>query len=123
MKITAVEVLPIDDLLARCVEAKERGFTAIGHPFAAMGLVAQQIAIPLATGERLHTIQEYSHTEHEPPKRELVEQTMRCEGGFLIVPDAPGIGIEPAPDAREKYPPVLRNVGTRLHVDGSVVDQ
>jgi galactonate dehydratase len=161
--------------------------------FDAMGLVAQQIAVPLATGERLHTIQEfqmlltrgavqyvrpdvclaggisgskkiaalaeahnvgvvphnpnglspvstaaclqiaacvpnlaiqeYSHTEHEPPKSELVTRTMRCEGGFLIVPDAPGIGIELAPEAREKYPPVRRNVGTRLHVDGSVVDQ
>jgi galactonate dehydratase len=259
----------IDDLLARCIEAKERGFTAVGHlspfldepgevpyfkthtqkirgaidtirrcreavgdevdlcveihrrltpaeavvlargiepfhpmfyedpilpdNFDAMGLVAQQIAIPLATGERLHTIQEfqmlltrgavqyvrpdvclaggisgskkiaalaeahnagvvphnpnglspvstaaclqiaacipnlaiqeYSHTEHEPPKSELVKQTMRCVGGFLIVPDAPGIGIELAPDAREHYPPVRRTVGTRLHVDGSVVDQ
>jgi galactonate dehydratase len=161
--------------------------------FDAMGLVAQQIAVPIATGERLHTIyefqmllargavqyvrpdvclaggitgtkkiaalaeahhvgvvphnpnglspvstaaclqiaacipnlaiQEYSHTEHEPPKREIVKQTVRCEDGFLIIPDAPGIGIELAPDAREKYPPVPRRIGTRLHVDGSVVDQ
>ena len=48
---------------------------------------------------------------------------MRCEDGFLIVPDAPGIGIELVPGAQEKYPPVRRTVGTRLHVDGSVVDQ
>jgi galactonate dehydratase len=161
--------------------------------FDAMGLVAQHVSLPIATGERLHTIyefqmllargavqyvrpdvclaggitgskkiaalaeahhvgvvphnpnglspvstaaclqiaacipnlaiQEYSHTEHEPPKSEIVQQPMRCERGFLLVPDAPGIGIALAPDAREKYPPVLRSVGTRLHVDGSVVDQ
>jgi galactonate dehydratase len=68
-------------------------------------------------------IQEYSHTEHLPPKSELVKQTIPCEDGFLIIPNTPGIGIELAPDAREKYPPVRRTVGTRLHVDGSVVDQ
>jgi len=46
---------------------------------------------------------------------------VRGEDGFLIIPDAPGIGIELAADAREKFPP--RPIGTRLHVDGSVVDQ
>ena len=38
-------------------------------------------------------------------------------------PDRPGIGIELAEDAQERYPPVSREVETRLHVDGSVVDQ
>jgi galactonate dehydratase len=159
--------------------------------FDAMGLVAQQIAIPIATGERLHTIyefqmllargavqyvrpdvclaggisgskkiaalaeashvgvvphnplspvstaaclqvaacipnfaiQEYPTGEDRPPKSEIVKTTVRCEDGFLIIPDSPGIGIELAPDAREKYPPKPRPIGTRLHVDGSVVDQ
>jgi galactonate dehydratase len=159
--------------------------------FDAMGLVAQQIAIPIATGERLHTIyefemllargavqyvrpdvclaggisgskkiaalaeahhvgvvphnplspvstaaclqvaacipnfaiQEYPTGEDRPPKSEIVQTTVRCEQGFLLIPETPGIGIELAPDAREKYPPRPRPVGTRLHVDGSVVDQ
>ncbi|MBI3970833.1 MAG: galactonate dehydratase [Chloroflexi bacterium] len=159
--------------------------------FDAMGLVAQQIHIPIATGERLHTIyefqmllargavqyvrpdvclaggitgtkkiaalaeayhvgvvphnplspvstaaciqiaacipnfaiQEYPKGEDQPPKSEIVKTAVRCEEGFLIIPDAPGIGIELAPDAREKYPPKPRPIGTRLHVDGSVVDQ
>ena len=47
----------------------------------------------------------------------------RLEDGFLIVPDAPGLGIELAEGAQEKYPPVTREVETRLHLDGSVVDQ
>jgi galactonate dehydratase len=159
--------------------------------FDAMGLVAQHIAVPIATGERLHTIyefemllargavqyvrpdvcmvggisgskkvaalaeahnvgvvphnplspvstaaclqvaacipnfaiQEYPRGEDRPPKSEIVKTTVRCEDGFLIIPETPGIGIELAPDAREKYPPRPREVGTRLHVDGSVVDQ
>ena len=159
--------------------------------FDAMGLVAQNISIPIATGERLHTIhefqmllsrgavqyvrpdvclagglthskkiaaiaeahyvgvvphnplspvstaaclqlaacipnftiQEYPVGEHEPPKSEIVKTPLELEDGFLIVPDAPGIGIELADDAHERYPPTPREVRTRLNVDGSVVDQ
>ena len=159
--------------------------------FDAMGLVAQHIAIPIATGERLHTIHEFEmllrrgavqyvrpdvcmagglthckkiaaiaeahyvgvvpHNplspvstaaclqlaasipnfalqelptgEHEPPKSEIVKSAVQVENGFLIVPDAPGIGIELAEDAQQRHPPTPREVSTRLHVDGSVIDQ
>ncbi len=159
--------------------------------FDAMALVAQQIRIPIATGERLHTIwefemllsrgavqyirpdlclagglthckkiaalaeahhvgvvphnplspvstaacvqlaacipnfalQEYLRGEWEPPKSEIVVSPLKVEEGFLIVPDAPGLGVELAEDAQERYPYRPRVVRTRLHVDGSVVDQ
>lgn len=159
--------------------------------FDAMALVAQNIRIPIATGERIHTIyefeallrrgavqyvrpdvclagglthskkiaalaeahhvgvvphnplspvstaaciqlaacipnfalQEYPLGEGEPPKSEIVKSTLRLEDGFLIIPDAPGIGIELAEDAAKRYPYKPRTVHTRLHVDGSVVDQ
>jgi galactonate dehydratase len=157
----------------------------------AMALVAQNIHVPIATGERLHTIyefemllqrgavqyvrpdvclagglthskkiaalaeahhvgvvphnplspvstaaclqlaacipnfslQEYPLGEGEPPKSEIVKRSLRLENGYLIVPDAPGIGIELADDAAERYPYKARAVETRLGVDGSVVDQ
>jgi galactonate dehydratase len=159
--------------------------------FDAMALVAQNIHIPIATGERLHTIyefeallsrgavqyvrpdvclaggltgskkiaalaeahhvgvvphnplspvstaaclqlaacipnfalQEYPKGELEPPKSEIIQTPLRVEDGFLIIPDAPGIGIELAPDAQERHPYRPRQVHTRLHVDGSVIDQ
>ena len=159
--------------------------------FDAMGLVAQNIHIPIATGERLHTIyefqmllsrgavqyvrpdvcmagglthckkiaaiaeahhvavvphnplspvstvaciqlaacipnfalQEYPRGELSPPKSEIVKSTLKLEDGFLIIPDAPGLGLELAEDAQERYPYKPRTVTTRLHVDGSVVDQ
>ena len=159
--------------------------------FDAMALVAQNIHIPIATGERLHTIfefemllsrgavqyvrpdvcmagglthckkiaalaeahhvsvvphnplspvstaaciqlaacipnfalQEFPLGEQEPPKSEIVKSPLRIEEGFLIVPDAPGLGIELAEDAQLRYPYQPRKVQTRLHVDGSVVDQ
>ena len=159
--------------------------------FDAMGLVANRISVPIATGERLHsihefemllqrgavqyvrpdvcmagglthakkiaaiaeahyvgvvphnplspvstaaclqlaacipnfTIQEYPLGELEPPKSEIVKTPLQLQDGFLTIPDAPGIGIELADDAAERYPPVPREVETRLATDGSVVDQ
>ena len=159
--------------------------------FDAMELVANHIAIPIATGERLHTIhefemllkrgavqyvrpdvcmvggishakkiaalaeahyvgvvphnplspvstaacvqfaacipnfaiQEYPTGENEPPKSEIVKSALECENGFLIVPDVPGIGVELAEGAAERYPADFREVDTRLAIDGSVIDQ
>ncbi|HUV94275.1 MAG TPA: galactonate dehydratase [Anaerolineae bacterium] len=159
--------------------------------FDAMALVAQHIHIPIATGERLHTIwefemllsrgavqyvrpdvclagglthckkiaalaeahhvgvvphnplspvstaacvqlaacipnfalQEYPRGEGEPPKSDIVVSPLVVEEGFLIVPDTPGLGVELAEDAQERHPYKPREVRTRLHLDGSVVDQ
>ena len=69
-------------------------------------------------------LQEYPIGEHEPPKSEMVVGALEHDGhGFLVVPDKPGIGVELAEDAAERHPYRMRWVGTRLHVDGSVVDQ
>ena len=75
-------------------------------------------------------LQEYPRGEGEPPKSEIVSGRLTLEDGFLIIPDAPGIGVELAEGAAEKYPflshrPLLDEgmMVTRLHVDGSVVDQ
>ena len=160
--------------------------------FDAMGLVAENIHIPIATGERLHTIfefemllrrgavqfvrpdvcmcggitgakkvaalaeanyvgvvphnplgpvstaacvqiaacipnfaiQEYPIGEDSPPKSEIMRTALTYDGkGSLVVPDAPGIGVELAPDAAERYPYRMRWLGTRLYADGSVMDQ
>ena len=69
-------------------------------------------------------IQEYPRGEDRPPKSEIVKTTVTCEDGFLIIPNTPGIGIELAPDAQKKHPARTHGrIGTRLHVDGSVIDQ
>ncbi|MHB0858139.1 MAG: galactonate dehydratase [Anaerolineae bacterium] len=68
-------------------------------------------------------LQEYPLGEAEPPKSEIVVNPLKLENGFLIVPDAPGLGIELAPDAAQRHPYRPREVVTRLHVDGSVIDQ
>ncbi|MBI4310314.1 MAG: galactonate dehydratase [Chloroflexi bacterium] len=160
--------------------------------FDAMGLVAEHVAIPIATGERIHTIfefemllrrgavqyvrpdvcmcggisgakkvaalaeahyvgvvphnplspvstaaclqlaacipnfalQEYPIGEDEPPKSQMVKGAAKHDGkGFLIIPDKPGIGVELAPGAAERFPMRPREIDTRLDVDGAVRDQ
>ena len=44
------------------------------------------------------------------------------EGGYLLIPDAPGIGIELVEGASERFPSTPREVVTRLDADGSVID-
>lgn len=68
-------------------------------------------------------LQEYPIGEHEPPKSEIVKGALKLEKGYLIIPDAPGIGVELVEDAEKKYPFKPRGINTRLNVDGSVVDQ
>jgi galactonate dehydratase len=85
--------------------------------------VSTAACIQLAACIPNFALQEYPIGEHEPPKSEIVKSTLRLENGYLIVPDAPGIGVELAQDAAQRYPYKPRAVVTRLNVDGSVMDQ
>jgi galactonate dehydratase len=92
-------------------------------PHNPLGPVSTAACIQLAACIPNFAIQEYPLGENEPPKSLMVKQPLKLENGFLIVPDAPGIGIELADGVKERLPYKPRQVQTRLHVDGSVVDQ
>ena len=92
-------------------------------PHNPLGPVSTAACLQLAACIPNFTIQEYPLGEHEPPKSEIVKTPLQVEDGFLLIPDGPGIGIELADDALERFPETPREVETRLHVDGSVVDQ
>ena len=92
-------------------------------PHNPLGPVSTAACIQLAACIPNFAIQEYPLGENEPPKSEIVKTPLKVENGFLIIPDGPGIGIELTDDAQEKYPPRPREVETRLHLDGSVIDQ
>jgi galactonate dehydratase len=53
----------------------------------------------------------------------LVKTALTVENGFIVIPDVPGIGVELVPDAEQRFPFRPRPLKTRLHRDGSVVDQ
>lgn len=69
-------------------------------------------------------LQEFPLGEEEFPKRDMVRRAYEYDGdGFLRIPTSPGIGIELNTDSVRNIPPAERAISTRLHVDGSVVDQ
>ena len=92
-------------------------------PHNPLGPVSTAACLQLAACIPNFTIQEYPLGESEPPKSEIVKTPLQVEDGFLLIPDRPGIGIELADDALERFPERPRELETRLHVDGSVVDQ
>ncbi len=66
-------------------------------------------------------LQEYTG-ESEPPKSALVRQPLALRDGHLLVPDAPGIGIEFDDEALARLPARIRVPGTPIGLDGSVHD-
>ena len=85
--------------------------------------VSTAACVQLAAAIPNFALQEYPSNEWEPPKSEMIKMPLRYADGFVIVPDAPGIGVELAEDAAERHPYRARQVHMRPHVDGSVVDQ
>jgi len=108
---------------AKKVAALAEAFNASVVPHNPLSPVSTAACIQLAACIPNFALQEYPKGEGEPPKSEIVKSPIKLENGFLIIPDSPGIGIELAEDAQEKYPYKPRELKTRLHVDGSVVDQ
>lgn len=54
---------------------------------------------------------------------DMVNHIPERKGGYLMVPEDPGIGIELIPDVEEKFPFRPHQVMTRLNFDGSICDQ
>ena len=67
-------------------------------------------------------LQEYTG-EDRPPKSLMVKRPIRLEGGYLIIPEEPGIGVELNDEffAAQQYTP--RPLDTPLREDGSVADR
>jgi galactonate dehydratase len=105
--------------IAALAEARHVGVV----PHNPLGPVSTAACIQLAACIPNFALQEYPLGEDRAPKTEMVKTTVQREGGYLVIPDAPGIGIELAEDAAERHPYRPRQVLTRLHEDGSVIDQ
>lgn len=103
---------------------------ALAEAFGA-GVVPHNPLSPVSTAACLQlaacipnfTLQEYPLGETETLKADIVDAVPAVEDGFLLIPDGPGIGIALAPGAAQRHPYRQRSLDTRLHVDGSVVDQ
>jgi galactonate dehydratase len=106
--------------IAALAEARHVGVV----PHNPLSPVSTAACLQLAAAIPNFALQEYPIGEDAPPKSEIVRGAAVHDGhGFLLIPDAPGIGIELTEDAAEKHPYKMRWVGTRLNSDGSVMDQ
>ena len=108
---------------ARKIAALAEAFHVQVVPHNPLSPVSTAACIQLAAAIPNFALQELPVGEEVPPKRTMVDRPLALDGGFLVVPERPGIGIELAPDARERHPYRPRAVETRLNRDGSVMDQ
>ncbi|MFN8489600.1 MAG: galactonate dehydratase [Caldilineaceae bacterium] len=65
-------------------------------------------------------VQEYPGDEYETPKRDLVKEPLKREGGYLLLPTTPGLGIELNEEAVKHYPPVPYQRPPLIAPDGSL---
>ena len=106
--------------IAALAEARHVGVV----PHNPLSPVSTAACLQIAATAPNFALQEYPIGEDVPPKSDMVSGIAEHDGeGFLVISDAPGIGLELKPDAVEKCPERPREVVTRLHKDGSVVDQ
>ena len=77
--------------------------------------------------EGISATERYTSTDKMDQKSfrqsDMVTWVPQVENGFALLPTAPGIGVELVDDAEIKFPFKRRAINTRLHVDGSIVDQ
>lgn len=106
--------------IAALAEARHVGVV----PHNPLSPVSTAACLQIAATAPNFALQEYPIGEDRVPKSDMVTGMAKHDGnGYLIISDAPGIGMELLPDALEKCPMVPREVRTRLHADGSVIDQ
>ncbi|EWY40701.1 galactokinase [Skermanella stibiiresistens SB22] len=111
--------------IATLAEASHLGVV----PHNPLSVVSTVACLQIAATAPTFVLQEFpadiwSDQAKRPDFDQLVTGAPRHDGaGFLNISDAPGLGIVLHPDARDKFPYLPRKLKTRLHRDGSVVDQ
>jgi galactonate dehydratase len=103
--------------IAALAEAYQVG--VVPHNY--MGPVSTAACVQLDACISNFVIQEYTG-EDSPPKSELVKKPLEFKDGYLVVPDAPGIGVELNEKAFSKYPYKIEELTTTIRSDGSVAD-
>ena len=99
---------------------------AVAESFNA-GFMAHNFLSPITTAACVQldacipnfVIQEYA-LDHKPPKSDLLKTPLQPVDGYLIVPDAPGLGVELNDDFIAAHPPSLLPRSPQIAKDGSI---
>jgi galactonate dehydratase len=128
MKITAIRTLRADLSLVggiinirRIAALAEAGYAGV-VPHNPLSCVLTAACAQLDAAVHNIALQEYPRDEFQSPKRDLVQEPLRCEKGYLIIPTAPGLGIEFNEEAFPHYPPVPYQRPPLVALDGSLRD-
>jgi galactonate dehydratase len=94
-------------------------------PHDPVGPVSTAACLQLAASIPNFAIQEYAYRPERDrtPGEKLLVEPFEFTDGYLFVPDGPGLGIEIDEEALEASAHQQPKLVTRLHEDGSVVDQ
>lgn len=91
-------------------------------PHNPLGPVSTAACLQLDAAVPNVAIQEFPSFYLAGGEKEMITSELKLDHGFLVVPDAPGIGIELVEDITEKFPPAQRSIHCQIAFDGSVRD-
>jgi galactonate dehydratase len=89
-------------------------------PHNPLGPVATAACVHFAASTPNFVILEYVEPGTSGPLREMVLEPMKRRGGYLEIPDTPGLGIELDLKAIQKYPPRPWRRAPVFEVDGNI---
>lgn len=67
-------------------------------------------------------IQEFPSFYLQGNESQMIKSPLELDHGYLVVPNAPGIGIELVDNITELFPPAQRSISCQISFDGSVRD-
>ncbi len=110
--------------VAKKIAALAEAHYALVVPHNPLGPVSTAACLQLDACIPNFGIQEFPSFYDQRGDRDMMTEPFRVEGGCLMVPDAPGIGVELVPDIEKKFPPLQdrRNFCGQLGFDGAVKD-
>ena len=91
-------------------------------PHNPLSCVLTAACVQLDAAIQLVPVQEYPGDEYDRPKVDLVKEPLKREGGYMIVPDTPGLGIELNEEAFTHYPPERYDRPALVGPDGALRD-
>ena len=68
-------------------------------------------------------IQEFPSFNVDGSENRMTKNPLQVENGHILIPSAPGIGIELADDILERFPANPRDLTAVIGYDGAVIDR
>lgn len=91
-------------------------------PHNPLGPVSTAACLQLDAAIPNFAIQEFPSFYHQGDEANMTKEPLEEDGGYIIIPDRPGIGIELVDDVCEKFPAKARSLSAQIAYDGSVYD-